>query len=364
MSAEEKAAFEQNMNADTKNAIDNQIAVRKVVKGDRLLKLKEQMIKDLSTKGTSNHFWKSFVLGSVIVATIATGGFLLWDSTSKNVTADQAETDKSKNIGKVSPEGASSSETFSNSENANIEETPQSANDVQNFENETTPDVSINKNEATIPTKTNGGSTSTSHTNDYAEPNNEHLAITEEEETSEGRQTNTTICKDVAINAIVVTIPTCKGDANGKIIVLENTITGGNAPYEFSINEEAFQKEGLFSKLSKGDHVISIKDSKGCYLEKKRFVSERVEDCINTDGHATFSPARNETFNFPLREDNSTVTVYNNKQQTVFSKTIKNKYHSSWDGIMDDGQTAQAGVYIFEVDAPSGDIIKGYLIVQ
>lgn len=359
MTADEKAMFENQMDASTKNALENQTVVRKVVKGDRLLSIKEQMIKDLATRGTSNNLWKSFVLGTSLLAVMMGGGYLLWNS-SQQMNNSTAENDKE--IGKVSPEEGSSSETFSNSENVYTEETPQSTDDVQKFENEvSTQTSSKTKNEATIPTNPNGGLTS--NTNDYAEPNVEQLAINEEEELSGASQTNT-ICNDVAINALVVTIPTCSGQDNGKIIVIENTISGGSGPYQFSIDNKDFQNNAMFSSLGKGSHTISIKDSKGCSLEKSKDVSERIEDCINTDGHATFSPSNNETFNFPIRADNSKVTVFNGKHNPVYTTTIKNKYHSSWDGIQNNGEIAQAGVYIFEVEDPSGNSIKGYLIVQ
>lgn len=54
---------------------------------------------------------------------------------------------------------------------------------------------------------------------------------------------------------------TCFGDATG---ILDFTGSGGLSPYEYSLDNSAFQDQGRYTGLSVGDHTIIIKDKNGC----------------------------------------------------------------------------------------------------
>ena len=53
----------------------------------------------------------------------------------------------------------------------------------------------------------------------------------------------------------------CNGEASGQIRVAG---TGGNPPYEFSIDGEFFQVEDLFTGLPSGSYTLSVMDALGC----------------------------------------------------------------------------------------------------
>ncbi len=55
--------------------------------------------------------------------------------------------------------------------------------------------------------------------------------------------------------------PLCFGDANGEIEVMA---TGGTPPYFYSINGTTFQAQSLFTGLSAGTYIITVKDSDDC----------------------------------------------------------------------------------------------------
>ena len=66
----------------------------------------------------------------------------------------------------------------------------------------------------------------------------------------------------LAVNSLA-TPPACPGAANGSITVTPST---GTSPYQYSINNGAFQASPIFNNLPTGDYFISITDAIGCYI--------------------------------------------------------------------------------------------------
>lgn len=59
---------------------------------------------------------------------------------------------------------------------------------------------------------------------------------------------------------ISTTNPACNQN-NGTIV---STGTGGNAPYEFSLNGGSFQSSGRFNNLAAGSYTVTVRDANGC----------------------------------------------------------------------------------------------------
>ncbi len=84
----------------------------------------------------------------------------------------------------------------------------------------------------------------------------------------------TTSCFDTAmvdvtaIDAIVFspdsTNPTCRNQKNGTITVLESSIMGGTAPYEYSIGGEFIPADESFEDLKPDTYIVTVKDANGC----------------------------------------------------------------------------------------------------
>ncbi len=65
-----------------------------------------------------------------------------------------------------------------------------------------------------------------------------------------------------SISAIsVTTLDICFGESNGSIIV--DGITGGVAPYQYSINDSDFQDESVFANLAAGSYSVTVRDGNG-----------------------------------------------------------------------------------------------------
>jgi len=65
--------------------------------------------------------------------------------------------------------------------------------------------------------------------------------------------------------AIVAQAPLCHNQSNGSISI--TSVTGGSAPYLYSINGQAFVANPLFAGLSAGTYSLEIEDANGCRWE-------------------------------------------------------------------------------------------------
>lgn len=85
---------------------------------------------------------------------------------------------------------------------------------------------------------------------------------------------------DLSISSItaisVTTVDICFGSSDGSIIV--NGITGGVAPYQYSINDSDFQDESVFSNLPGGAYDVTVRDANGSeFTETGVMVNENPE---------------------------------------------------------------------------------------
>ena len=85
---------------------------------------------------------------------------------------------------------------------------------------------------------------------------------------------------NVPTDAIIEVNPiTCFGDSDASIIIGE--ITGGTAPYEFSLNGNGPSNVNQFSFLGEGDYTIQVIDDEGCQWEMELFIPEPPEFVLN-----------------------------------------------------------------------------------
>ena len=73
------------------------------------------------------------------------------------------------------------------------------------------------------------------------------------------------------VTFLVITPPSCFGLANGAVTL---NITGGTAPYTFSINGGAYGPSPIFNGLSAATYTVSVKDAHGCIHDTTFVMSE------------------------------------------------------------------------------------------
>ncbi|MCX2742378.1 gliding motility-associated C-terminal domain-containing protein [Mangrovivirga sp. M17] len=84
----------------------------------------------------------------------------------------------------------------------------------------------------------------------------------------------------LAIGSIDATDATCNGASDGTITI--NNVTGGTAPYEYSIDNGAtFQTTNSFAGISAGTYNVIVQDANGCTISGNATVNEPVAVSID-----------------------------------------------------------------------------------
>ncbi|WP_029035220.1 LamG-like jellyroll fold domain-containing protein [Salinimicrobium terrae] len=104
----------------------------------------------------------------------------------------------------------------------------------------------------------------------------DHIITVKDSKGCEAKETVTVTEPDVlTLTASTTTAVSCNGGTDGTATA--GTVTGGNSGYTYSINGGAFSTSKTFSNLSAGDHVITVKDNKGCEVSETVTVTEPAE---------------------------------------------------------------------------------------
>jgi len=77
-----------------------------------------------------------------------------------------------------------------------------------------------------------------------------------------------TICNTLSISS-TVTDASCPEQTDGQIQI---SSTGGQSPYEYSVNNSTFSSNGLYTSLSSGSYILVVKDSLGCQESDTVFI--------------------------------------------------------------------------------------------
>lgn len=115
-------------------------------------------------------------------------------------------------------------------------------------------------------------------------------------------------------------------------------VTGGTAPYQYSLNGIDYQSSNTFSGLTRGPHTVYVLSADGCRPLTKEFLILNLVNAItpNGDGH-------NDVLNYSdLRlKQNVTIEVVDRYGAPVYKSSGKNYI---WDG-KSGGRTLSTGIY-------------------
>ncbi|QHL87503.1 T9SS type B sorting domain-containing protein [Nibribacter ruber] len=126
------------------------------------------------------------------------------------------------------------------------------------------------------------------------------------------------------------TVASTCGQSNGKIQV--TGITGGTAPYSYSLDGTTFQSASSFSGVGAGTHTVFVKDAKGCTYSGQVQVTNvagptafilnpKASTCGNANGQATVGTVTGGTAPFTYSLDGATFQT-----GSTFSGLMANEY--------------------------------------
>ncbi|MFD3002428.1 gliding motility-associated C-terminal domain-containing protein [Pontibacter toksunensis] len=126
---------------------------------------------------------------------------------------------------------------------------------------------------------------------------------------------------------------TC-GGSNGSLTV--TSVSGGVAPYTYSLDGTNFQTGGTFSDLLAGKHQVSVKDSKGCVYTEEVEITDvaapsftataQASTCGNSNGSITISEVTGGTAPFSFSKDGTNFqagTTFNGLAEGAYTITVK-----------------------------------------
>ncbi|MFZ4931907.1 T9SS type B sorting domain-containing protein [Chryseobacterium sp. Mn2064] len=175
---------------------------------------------------------------------------------------------------------------------------------------------------------------------------------------------------DLGFNGCVyrqnVTVTTSQAPTISKIDVVGTTatvyVTGGTAPYKYSLNGIDYQSSNVFVGLSRGLHTIYVLGSDGCYHVTKEFLVLNLINTITPNGDGI-----NDVLNYSeLRiKQNVSIEVADRYGASVYKSTDKNY---KWDGTSN-GRPLATGTYWYvirwtEPDTQLPVSYSGWLLIK
>jgi len=128
--------------------------------------------------------------------------------------------------------------------------------------------------------------------------------------------------------------------SNGFIV----TVTGGNPPYEYSIDGFNWSTSNVFTNVMRGDVTVYVRDKYRCTPVKFEFFLPNIVNAItpNGDGH-------NDILNYSALSayPNFKFEVFNRYGAVVFSGSKNNNY--TWDGTINNNIKLSSGTYWYKL---------------
>lgn len=142
--------------------------------------------------------------------------------------------------------------------------------------------------------------------------------------------------------------PACNGAANGTIQI---TAAGGNAPYQYALNNGAFATTASFSGLNAGTFVLHLRDASGCTLDSMIVLQQ--PNSLNASFTVTPVSCANGS--------NGAINIIANGGTAPYSYAVNSGSFSANSGL----NTLSAGTYIVRIrDAKNCQIDSQIVIAQ
>ncbi len=116
-------------------------------------------------------------------------------------------------------------------------------------------------------------------------------------------------------------------EINGQVVTVG--ASGGNPPYEYSLDGITWQSSNVFNNVPRGNHTLYVRDSKRCQDVTRTFVIINLINTITPNGDGT-----NDDIDYSalMTNKNLEFRIFDRYGAEVFRGTPSNRY--TWDGNM------------------------------
>ncbi len=316
--------------------------VHLLVEGNMIQSLRDQMSEELPTiQYRSNLKW--WILGfSLAVIVLA---FSIYDPKNepvqKNSTRSQVQiTNEAKRIDTTS---ASPSET-AKAEHKFIDQ-PQSKKHTDFKKKNEIPTSTVDSTLSTVQETTNTLDKSDSTSTKLLETNQISDEIVFDP------------CEEVSIKASPSITNSCIDDNTGTIVLNQNKISGGQAPYQTLLFQED-EQETPMDNLAPGQYTLVVTDFNKC----KSNITITIESKWCLDEELAINSGIGESWELQIPEDKSgALFIYNRAGQLIYTESDISQ--TNWNGINNQGSFLDAGLYAFVIKLSDGTIKKGQITI-
>ncbi|WP_347216830.1 T9SS type B sorting domain-containing protein [Chryseobacterium sp.] len=119
-------------------------------------------------------------------------------------------------------------------------------------------------------------------------------------------------------------------------------VSGGNPPYEYSLDGVVWQTSNIFYDVSRGAHYVVVRDSKMCKEVKKEFAIINLINTITPNGDGV-----NESIDYSalMSNENLVFRIFDRYGAELFRGSRENRY--TWDGRVGGRYTPTATYWYF-----------------
>lgn len=166
------------------------------------------------------------------------------------------------------------------------------------------------------------------------------------------------------LEAVPVATPIECQSTSGAITVTQ--VSGGTAPYTYTLDQGASQVFSTFSGLNAGTYQVTIAGSGGCSADYTVSIENVCPPVSISNAFSPNGDGLNETWYLQnlAAYDRSRVLVFNRWGQRVFRST---GYKIPWDGTLA-GRTLPAGTYFYQItldfEDPDAQSFNGYITLM
>jgi hypothetical protein len=169
-------------------------------------------------------------------------------------------------------------------------------------------------------------------------------------------------CRKVKIEGSFLESESCNDKPTGSIVIERQTVTGGQAPYTFSMSRANFRDTLLFSGLYPGSYALYARDANNC-ISRIGLALIRSVDCTNLY-QAVFAPLRGEIWTIPVDPDRGGIlNIFSKAGALVYSVRFTGSEPVTWSGTTLSGQALPMGIYQFGIRYADGGSYMGNVTI-
>jgi hypothetical protein len=169
-----------------------------------------------------------------------------------------------------------------------------------------------------------------------------------------------TDCRKVVIAGNFNESESCNNKPTGLIVINRNSVTGGVAPYSFSLSQDNFRDTMQFGGLYPGNYTLYARDANNC-VNRLGIAVIRSVDCTY---QAVFAPDKGETWTVPVDPDRQgTLKIFSKAGMLVYSAKVTGDQVTTWAGTTISGQSLPMGLYPFEITYGDGTGFSGTVTI-